>query len=74
MSPSIEAEVERVFRAEYGRAVAILVRVFGDISIAEDAVADAFTIALSRWPTDGTAASVRSRPAEALSGTSRIRS
>jgi len=53
MSPSIEAEVERVFRAEYGRAVAILVRVFGDISIAEDAVADAFTIALSRWPTDG---------------------
>src|SRR5689334_9275227 len=53
MSPSIEAEVERVFRAEYGRAVAILVRVFGDISIAEDAVADAFTIALSRWPADG---------------------
>jgi RNA polymerase sigma-70 factor, ECF subfamily len=53
MSPSIEAEVERVFRAEYGRAVASLVRVFGDISIAEDAVADAFTIALSRWPSDG---------------------
>ena len=53
MSLSIEADVERVFRAEYGRAVAILVRVFGDISIAEDAVADAFTIALSRWPTDG---------------------
>jgi RNA polymerase sigma-70 factor (ECF subfamily) len=53
MSPSIEAEVERVFRAEYGRAVAILVRVFGDISIAEDAAADAFAIALSRWPTDG---------------------
>ncbi|SDW90591.1 RNA polymerase sigma-70 factor, ECF subfamily [Saccharopolyspora shandongensis] len=28
------AEVERVFRAEYGRAVAVLVRVFGDIDIA----------------------------------------
>jgi RNA polymerase sigma-70 factor (ECF subfamily) len=35
-------EVERVFRAEYGRAVAVLVRVFGDIDIAEEAVQDAF--------------------------------
>jgi RNA polymerase sigma-70 factor, ECF subfamily len=45
--------VERVFRAEHGRAVAVLARVFGDLGIAEDAVADAFTAALERWPADG---------------------
>jgi RNA polymerase sigma-70 factor (ECF subfamily) len=47
------SEIERVFRAEYGRAVAILVRVFGDIAAAEEAVQDAFTTALERWPADG---------------------
>jgi RNA polymerase sigma-70 factor (ECF subfamily) len=47
------AEVERVFRAEYGRAVAVLVRVFGDIDVAEEAVQDAFTAALQRWPSGG---------------------
>ncbi len=46
-------EIERVFRAEYGRAVAVLVRVFGDVEAAEDAVADAFTAAVERWPTEG---------------------
>ena len=50
------AEIERVFRAEYGRAVAVLVRVFGDIDVAEDAVADAFTAAVERWPSGGNAA------------------
>jgi RNA polymerase sigma-70 factor, ECF subfamily len=47
------AEIARVFRAEYGRAVAVLVRVFGDIDIAEDAVQDAFAAALVHWPTGG---------------------
>ncbi len=47
------AEVERVFRAEYGRAVAVLVRVFGDIDVAEEAVQDAFAAAVQRWPADG---------------------
>ena len=42
-----------MFRAEYGRAVAILVRVFGDIDVAEEAVADAFTAAVQRWPAEG---------------------
>jgi RNA polymerase sigma-70 factor, ECF subfamily len=42
-----------VFREEYGRAVAVLVRVFGDIDIAEEAVQDAFTAAVQRWPTTG---------------------
>lgn len=47
------AEIERVFRAEYGRAVAVLVRVFGDIDIAEDAVQDAFTTAVQHWSLHG---------------------
>jgi RNA polymerase sigma-70 factor, ECF subfamily len=47
------AEVERVFRAEHGRAVAVLVRAFGDIDVAEEAVQDAFTAAVARWPTTG---------------------
>jgi RNA polymerase sigma-70 factor, ECF subfamily len=47
------AEIDRVFRAEYGRAVAVLVRVFGDIDIAEEAVQDAFTAAVQRWPSSG---------------------
>jgi RNA polymerase sigma-70 factor, ECF subfamily len=45
--------VEQVFREEYGRAVAVLVRVFGDIDIAEEAVQDAFAVASERWPADG---------------------
>ncbi len=51
------AEIERVFRAEYGRAVAVLVRVFGDIELAEEAVQDAFTVAVQRWPATGLPAS-----------------
>ena len=46
-------DIERVFRAEYGRAVAVLVRVLGDIDTAEDAVQDAFATASRRWPADG---------------------
>ncbi len=47
------ARVERIFRQEYGRTVAVLARVFGDLDIAEDAVQDAFTVAVGRWPSDG---------------------
>ena len=45
--------IERVFREEYGRAVAVLVRHFGDIDLAEEAVQDAFTVAVQRWPSTG---------------------
>src|SRR4029079_11196682 len=51
--PATAISVERVFREEYGRAVAVLTRVFGDIGIAEDAVQDAFTTAAERWLQDG---------------------
>ncbi|NUT27802.1 MAG: RNA polymerase sigma factor [Streptomyces sp.] len=46
-------DVEAVFRAEYGRAVAVLVRFLGDIDLAEEAVQDAFTTAVRRWPETG---------------------
>ena len=45
--------VEAVFRSEYGRTVAVLVRAFGDIDLAEESVQDAFAEAVRRWPVDG---------------------
>jgi len=51
--PLPAADIERVFREEHGRAVAVLVRVFGDIDIAEEAVQDAFAIAVAKWPSAG---------------------
>ena len=45
--------IARVFRQEYGRAVAVLVRRFGDIDLAEEAVQDAFATAVERWPHTG---------------------
>ena len=51
------SEIERVFREEYGRAVAVLVRVFRDIDVAEEAVQDAFTAAVQKWPSAGLPAS-----------------
>ncbi len=58
MTPAVAAhreatDVERVFREVYGQAVATLVRVFGDITLAEDAVQDAFVVASERWRSDG---------------------
>ncbi len=46
-------EIAHIFRREYGRAVAVLVRKLGDISLAEEAVQDAFAAALERWPREG---------------------
>src|SRR5438876_4784277 len=53
MPSGAAGSVEHVFRAEYGRAVAILVRYFGDIDLAEEAVQEAFSVALQHWPADG---------------------
>lgn len=47
------AMIESVFTEHYGRAVASLIRVFGDVDIAEDAVQDAFTLAVRRWAEEG---------------------
>jgi RNA polymerase sigma-70 factor (ECF subfamily) len=49
----LQAGVEQVFREEWGNAVGILTRALGDLELAEDAVQDAFTTALERWPREG---------------------
>ena len=53
MSPVDVAAIGEVFRRESGRSVATLVRLFGDIDIAEEAVQDAFAVAIERWPDAG---------------------
>jgi RNA polymerase sigma-70 factor (ECF subfamily) len=47
------SQVEHTFRVEFGRAVATLVRLFGDIDVAEEAVQEAFVVALRHWPSRG---------------------
>jgi len=47
------AEVGRIFREESGRSLAALIGAFGDIDVAEDAVQEAFAVALGKWPCDG---------------------
>jgi RNA polymerase sigma-70 factor, ECF subfamily len=59
MSPGLtvagvdEAAIGRIFRDNSGRTVATLIRAFGDIDVAEDAVQDAFAVALRKWPLAG---------------------
>ena len=48
-----QSELDRIFRAEYGRCVATLRRVLGDLDLAEEAVAEAFAVAADRWSVDG---------------------
>jgi RNA polymerase sigma-70 factor, ECF subfamily len=47
------AAIGRIFREESGRSIASLVRAFGDIDLAEDAVQEAFAIAARSWPREG---------------------
>jgi RNA polymerase sigma-70 factor (ECF subfamily) len=58
-----------VFRRESGRAVATLIRILGDFDLAEEAVQEAFAIALARWPADG----VPDRPGAWITTTARNR-
>lgn len=53
MTEITRASIEHVFRQEYARAVAVLVRVFGNIDDAEEAVQEAFIEAVRRWPSAG---------------------
>ena len=48
-----DALIGRIFREESGRSVATLIRIFGDIDLAEDAVQEAFAVALRKWPVEG---------------------
>ncbi|SEM22040.1 RNA polymerase, sigma subunit, ECF family [Bradyrhizobium sp. OK095] len=44
------SDIETIFRDEAGRALATLIRLVGDFDLAEEALQDAFTVALERWP------------------------
>jgi RNA polymerase sigma-70 factor, ECF subfamily len=48
-----EERAARVARSSYGRLLALLASRYSDISLAEDALADAFRLALEHWPRDG---------------------
>src|SRR4051794_5333197 len=50
---TVPAELETIFRTEAGRCTATLIRVLGDIDLAEDAVAEAFVVAAEQWPVEG---------------------
>jgi len=45
--------IDQIFREEYGRVVASLVRMVGDLDVAEEAIQDALVVALDRWQRDG---------------------
>lgn len=53
MQADVEERIARCFREDAGRAVASLARAVGDLGLAEDAVGDAYVVALERWPLDG---------------------
>ncbi len=53
MAPNPNLAVDEVYRSDWGRIVATLIRQFGDFELAEDAAQDAFTAAVDQWRTDG---------------------
>jgi RNA polymerase sigma-70 factor (ECF subfamily) len=52
ISPA-NAAVDEVYRSDWGRIVATLIRSFGDFDVAEEAAQDAFAAALNQWPSEG---------------------
>jgi RNA polymerase sigma-70 factor, ECF subfamily len=66
---SVPEHIEQVFRREYGRIIATLIRACGDFDLAEDALQDAFVQALDRWAQSG----VPDNPGAWLTTTARAR-
>ena len=52
----MDLRIEEIFRAEHGRILATLIRLLGDMDVAEEALQDAFAVALEQWPEAGTPA------------------
>jgi RNA polymerase sigma-70 factor (ECF subfamily) len=50
----VDLRIEEIFRAEHGRILATLIRLLGDMDVAEEALQDAFAVALEQWPEAGT--------------------
>jgi len=53
MLDPINLEIGRIYKSESGRVLAVLIRILGDLDLAEDAVQEAFSIAMEKWPIDG---------------------
>jgi RNA polymerase sigma-70 factor, ECF subfamily len=53
LGPEISEQISEIFRAEHGRIVAGLIRRFGDIDLAEEAMGEALVVALEKWPSEG---------------------
>ncbi len=57
MISTVNTAVDDVYRADWGRIVATLIRLFGDFDVAEDAAQEAFAAAVKQWPNEGVPAS-----------------
>ena len=53
MPPNIHAAIEAVYRSDWGRTVATLIRLTGDFDVAEEAAQEAFAAAVDQWQTSG---------------------
>jgi RNA polymerase sigma-70 factor (ECF subfamily) len=53
MYPEADAAVDAVWRSDWGRILATLIRLVGDFEVAEDAAQEAFTAAVDQWRTSG---------------------
>ncbi len=53
MLDPIQLAIGKIFKSESGRVLASLIRILGDLQLAEDALQDAFAIAIEKWPTEG---------------------
>jgi RNA polymerase sigma-70 factor, ECF subfamily len=69
VTPAVEAAVADAFRDEWGRVVAVLIRMTRDWDLAEECAQDAFALALERWARDG----IPRRPGAWLTTTARNR-
>src|SRR5216683_2257042 len=59
MLPDADATIDAVYRSDWGRIVATLIRLFGDFEVAEEAVQEAFAAALDQWRASGVPESPR---------------
>jgi len=53
MPSDVTAAIEEVYRSDWGRIVATLIRLVGDFDLAEEAAQEAFTAAVDQWPASG---------------------
>src|SRR5437588_2273406 len=60
MVPDVHAAIDTVYRSDWGRIVAALIRLTGDFDVAEEAAQEAFAAAVNQWPTSGIPESPRS--------------